>query len=328
MTEPSPARTGVRLQNLRDFTVQIRRPSDGAIAGTGIAISRDGQVVTCAHVVKAVLGLHPREAGDGAEVGVYFPQARGGEQKDRRATVAGCFPQHDDDVVLLRLVGDPPPLGPEQMPALGRAEPSEGHGFRSYGYRRLPPYLAGHAHGTLLGFVECPEGRRLLAEPVQFESQHADRGMSGAAVLDIERNLVVGVIAQVWRDPSGSPRDRDTGWAVNARVLSLEPLNLPLHDEPLPKGAAPQPRLEAEQVAEARAAAAPGLGVAWNNAPPTLEEWTGREELLRALDRDWADAGRRVTGLIGFGGEGKSSLARQWVEGLLQRATHLACKVR
>ena len=46
---------GVRLQNLCDFTVQIRRPSDDAIVGTGIAVSMDGQVVTCAHVVGAAL---------------------------------------------------------------------------------------------------------------------------------------------------------------------------------------------------------------------------------------------------------------------------------
>jgi len=62
----------VRLQNLRDFTVQIRRPSDETIVGTGIAVSMDGQVVTCAHVVEAALGVHPRQA-DGAEVAVYFP---------------------------------------------------------------------------------------------------------------------------------------------------------------------------------------------------------------------------------------------------------------
>jgi tetratricopeptide (TPR) repeat protein len=62
---------------------------------------------------------------------------------------------------------------------------------------------------------------------------------------------------------------------------------------------------------------APGLGVVWNNAPPPLEEWVGRADLLAAIDRDWADPQRRVTGLIGFGGEGKSSLARRWVEDLL-----------
>jgi len=303
---------GVRLQNLRDFTVQIRVPGEETIVGTGIAVSMDGKVVTCAHVVEATLGVHPLDAGE-AEVGVYFPQAPGGEVKDRRATIAGCFPQHDDDVVLLQLSGGPAPLAPEQIAVLGRAEDSCYHPFRSYGYRRLDKYLAGHAHGTILDCVEPPKGNRLLTEPVQLQSQQIDRGMSGAAVLDIERNLVVGVVSETWF-PGLSPKDRDTGWAVNARALSLAPLGLPLRDKHLDKRPAPEPQTD---VAAARAAVAPDLGVAWNNAPPLLPEWTGRAELLAALDRDWADPQRRVTGLIGFGGEGKSSLARQWVETLL-----------
>jgi hypothetical protein len=305
----------VRLQNLRDFTVQIRRPSDDAIVGTGIAVTMDGQVVTCAHVVEVALGMHPRQA-DGAEVGVYFPQARGGEEKGRWATVARCFPQHDDDVVLLQLADGPSPLAPEQIPVLGTAEMSDNHGFRSYGYRRLEKYIAGHAHGTILGCVECPEGQTLLGEPVQLESQQINQGMSGAAVLDIERNLVVGIVSETWF-PDRSTKDRDTAWAVNAHVLSLEPLGLELQDEPYPKRPAPEPKTDVEA---ARAAVAPDLGIAWNNAPPPLEEWVGREDLLAAISRDWADPKRRVTGLIGFGGEGKSSLGRQWVEGAANRA--------
>jgi tetratricopeptide (TPR) repeat protein len=302
----------VRLQNLRDFTVQIRRPSDDTVVGTGIAVTMDGQVVTCAHVVEAALGVHPRDA-DGAAVGIYFPQVRGGEEKARRAAVARCFPQHDDDVVLLQLADGPSPLAPEQIPKLGRAEESCYHPFRSYGYRRLEDYIAGHAHGLILDCVPPPEGRNVQAEPVQLESQQINRGMSGAAVLDIERNLVVGVVSETWF-PDRSTKDRDTAWAVNARVLSLEPLGLELQDEPYPKRAAPQPKTD---IAAARAAVAPDLGLAWNNAPAPLEEWAGREELLQAITRHWADPDRHATGLIGFGGEGKSSLVRQSVDDLL-----------
>jgi hypothetical protein len=138
---------GVRLQNLRDFTVQIHHGTKGGIAGTGIAVSPDGKVVTCAHVV-GTAGVNPRHA-DGAEVGVYFPQARGGEKKARRATVAACFPQYDDDVVLLQLTDGPAPLAPEQIAVLGRADSSQGNPFRSYGYRRLESYIAGWADGKI-----------------------------------------------------------------------------------------------------------------------------------------------------------------------------------
>jgi len=48
-----------------------------------------------------------------------------------------------------------------------------------------------------------------------------------------------------------------------------------------------------------------------------LPEWTGRDELLKQLTGDWLDPQKKVTGLIGFGGEGKSSLARKWVDTLL-----------
>ncbi len=305
-------RPGVILQNLRDFTVQIRRPDDDAIVGTGVVVSMDGAVVTCAHVVEAALKTHPRQA-DGAEVGVYFPQARGGETKDRRARVAGCFPQHDDDVVLLQLSGGPAPLGPEQIAVLGSAEASCFHPFRSYGYRRLADYLAGHAHGTIMDCVEAPPERQVQAEPVQLESSQINQGMSGAAVLDVERNLVVGLVSETWF-PDRSGKDRDTAWAVNARVLTFDPLNLPLREADLPKRPAPPLRTDVEA---ARRAVPPGLGAAWNNAPAPIPEWVGRADMLAALDRDWADPERRVTGLIGFGGEGKSSLARQWVEGAL-----------
>lgn len=109
--------TRVRLQNLRNFTVQIRDASTDDIVGTGIVVSTDGKIVTCAHVVEAA-GVDPRALGSG-EVGVYFPQVTGSEKKERSATVAACFANHDDDVVMLQLTGGPAPLGPEQIAVLG-----------------------------------------------------------------------------------------------------------------------------------------------------------------------------------------------------------------
>jgi tetratricopeptide (TPR) repeat protein len=302
----------VRLQNLRDFTVQIRRLSDDTIVGTGIVVSMDGKVVTCAHVVEEALGAHPREA-NGDEVGVYFPQARMDEEKSRRATVAAWFSQHDDDVVLLQLVGGPAPIGPEQIAILGTADLSEGNPFRSYGYCPLGPFPSARAEGIIMGDVEAPVGCNVQADPVQLKSSEIAPGMSGAAVLDDERNLVVGLISETWF-PGSSTKHRDTSWAIDARVLAINPLSLSLRDAPFPKRPAPQPKTDVEM---AQAAVAPGLGIAWNNAPPPLEEWVGRVDLLKSLNEDWTHPERLVTGLIGFGGEGKSSLARRWVGDLL-----------
>ncbi len=313
MSEQGTKRKQGRTQNLRDFTVQIRTPDHESIVGTGIAVTNEGGVVTCAHVVEAVLGVHPRDAGD-AEIGVYFPQALGGERKERQATVSAYFSEHDDDVVLLQLVDGGPPLGPGQMPTLGRAELSEGNGFRSYGYRRLDDYIAGFAHGTIMGVVESPPGRNVQAEPVQLESQQINHGMSSSAVLDIERNHVVGIVSETWF-PDLTGKDRDTAWAVDGCVLSLEPLNLILQDEPEPLRPAPEPRTDAEA---ARAAVAPELELSLNDPAPPLPEWVGRAGMLEELNEDWTNPDKRVTGLIGFGGEGKSSLARRWLDELLE----------
>ncbi len=301
----------VVLQNLRDFTVQIRRADTNAIVGTGVVVSMAGEVVTCAHVAQVALGKHPREA-IGAEVGVYFPQLRGGEEKARCATVTKCFPQHDDDVVLLTLQGGATPLGPEQIAVIGAADQSGGHGFRSYGYSPLGPYPSTYAYGTIMGEVEPPSGKVLLLDPIELESRQIDRGMSGAPVLDMERNLIVGLIAERW-NPGNTPIKDDIGWGVNARVLTLDPLNLPISDEPLQKKPAPQPRTD---VAEAQAAVPAQLGVMLDGAPEPLKEWVGRADLLQSITKDWASGDKHITGLIGFGGEGKSSLARKWVEGV------------
>ena len=50
----------VVTQNLRNFTVQIRPTDSENIVGTGIVVSADGKVVTCAHVVKSA-GVEPRQ---------------------------------------------------------------------------------------------------------------------------------------------------------------------------------------------------------------------------------------------------------------------------
>ncbi len=89
---------------------------------------------------------------------MYFPQAHGGEEKNRRAAIAKYFDEYDDDIVLLQLTGSASPLGPEQIPVLGTADASNGNLFRSYGYRSLEKYIAGWADGKIQGCVEAPGG--------------------------------------------------------------------------------------------------------------------------------------------------------------------------
>jgi tetratricopeptide (TPR) repeat protein len=305
----------VKLQNLRDFTVQIRHSESDEIVGTGIAISQGGKIVTCNHVAASAGIVLPEEIETG-EVGVYFPRARGGEEKNRRAKIAAYFPKSDDDVVLLQLIGKPPPLAPEQIAVLSDAERSEFNPFRSYGYRDLDNFIGGWADGKIMSSVDPPEGSTLLIDPIQLDSKQINHGMSGAAALDTKRNVVVGIISMTYfADRFG--KDRDTAWAVDAKVLTFDPLKIPLYaGESLELKASEKPTKEVME--EAQAVVGRNLSLTEYPAPAPPTEWVGRQDLLAQLNRDWENTATQITGLIGFGGEGKSSLASRWIHELLK----------
>jgi NB-ARC domain len=94
----------------------------------------------------------------------------------------------------------------------------------------------------------------------------------------------------------------------------------PIYTESLPLLSGPQPNTDIDL---ARQLALVNLKPDLQFAPPSLEEWVGREQLLAEITEDWVSPERFVTGLIGFGGEGKTSLARRWVTDLrMNRLAH------
>ncbi|MER7816788.1 trypsin-like peptidase domain-containing protein [Streptomyces sp. NPDC096153] len=297
------------LQDIRDFTVQIRDPVNDRVVGTGVVISRGGIVATCSHVVREC-GVEPLASRE-ALVHVYFPAAnhRSRAAELRPAWVAASFPDSEDDLVCLQVEG-PLPLPADRVAILGTAAESQWNSFRSYGYRQLEGYIGAWARGVILGDVEPPVGRRLLLDPVQLESSHIDGGMSGAAVLDVERNLVVGVVSETWIAENAG-KDRDTAWAVNAQVLDFSPVRVDLRPDSLPLVSAEPAYVQPSLLQRAAPASA---GRRMDSAPLPLPEWVGRETLLDELDRVAAADDSLVVALVGFGGEGKSSLARRWVD--------------
>jgi tetratricopeptide (TPR) repeat protein len=161
--------------------------------------------------------------------------------------------------------------------------------------------------------VEPPNGYVLQLDPIQLESSQINSGMSGAAVLDLERDRVVGIVAETWF-PDETGKDRDTAWAVNVRVLALPPIALSINNE---DGVTETDTAAIDTAPMTDNIAMSTLKEKLVNAPPIFDEWVGRVELLQALDGDWGNPARRIVELIGFGGEGKSSVARRWVANVL-----------
>lgn len=297
-------------QDLMQFTVKIRHPRTAAVLGTGVLVSADGIIVTCVHVLTAH-GIDP--ADPLTVVDVYFPARDDRPAHVDLARVAWISDgDHSDDLLCLR-TERPVPVPADRVAVLGTSELSRDHRFQSFGYRPLGRYPGGLAEGRILGRVVPPETLRLYADPVQLKSSDISAGMSGAAVLDLDRNLVVGLVAQAYyAEETG--KDRDTAWAVDAKVIGFTGLEVPLRTEALHLQHAERPRYN--QAFARRAVPAPGHRL--DDAPAPLEDWVGRRTQLEDLDGAAHDERRQVIGVIGLGGEGKSSLVRRWVDAHLE----------
>lgn len=341
-----------KRQDFCEYTVQIRSLT-GRVVGAGIIVAESGIVLTCNHVVekagitikksrgrshepssvirslKRLFGSKfdpPTNGKVDEEVEVYFPYALDGPEK-RRAKVRDYLSEYFDDLAVLQLVEGPFPLSAWQVAKLGLAGQSYKHRFQSLGF--WSPTGAEHitaydVDGQIRIKLPTPESKKLplvmLTGVVQLRARNIDCGMSGAGVLDIERgrNVVVGLVAET---TIGLDKHKSDAWAVDALIVTLpdlKALNLTAHDS-CPLSILPRPR----DIDEAQAEAISAPGNEWVGAPGVLKEWVGREELLKAIDDDWNDPSPRVVGLIGFGGEGKTSLARRWVSGLLTASSKI-----
>lgn len=329
--EPAEDTTGhamsrqIRTQNLRDFTVQIGHPVTGAIIGNGVVValqSEEGEIVTCGQVVRAA-GLNPDAlaadpqalpaAASALTVSVIFPQARDDERRAHRATLAAAVaaPGAGDLLVLLRLTDGPVPLAPEHVAIPGPAAAAQGHDFRSFGYTAAPEAPMHGVDGTIIGLVGTPPtGLIDLTVTSAVANPSGWEGLPGAALLDIEQNLVVGILCTPPRAVQlGSP----TLQALDLGLLEGAPLRLRRTPQPPP----PEPR-STIAAAEARQLVSPVVGPVLYGPPPKPAAWRGRADLLRALESNYADPRYRITVLVGSSGAGKSSLAHQWVSNLVR----------
>jgi hypothetical protein len=291
------------------MTVQVRDPDTLEVHGTGVLVSPSGLLVTCAHVVRDC-GVDPHVVG--GAVSVRIPATPEHQAEDREAHVSWYPVESDDDLVLLKLAGGP--VAPERVGQCGPADASDEHRFRSFGFRRRDEYLGLHAKGSIEGHVPSP--RHFLVEPVQLQSQDLDSGMSGAAVFDVERNLVVGFVFQVW-EPGESSKDRDLAFAVDAAVLASSPIGEQLISTVLEHELMAGPELDSSIGAAISTPAGYAVPVGWSmeTAPDNLGVFVGREEELHVIEQTWQAGQVRILGLSGLNGQGKTSLVRTWLDG-------------
>lgn len=211
-----------QLQRLIEFTVQIRHKDSNEVVGTGIVASNDGKIITCAHVLKQA-GIEFNNF-ENQEVQVFFPKTRIRKEKSCNAKILKLFVNHDDDIAILQ-INKPPQLKIEEIAVLGTAESSEANPFRSYGFRRLGSSPSGYAQGEIMGPVMPFEEKNFLEPPIELRTQDIRPGMSGSAVLDTNRNLVVGLVFQRW-NPGNSLVNNNIAWAVDNKFLTLKAKHL------------------------------------------------------------------------------------------------------
>jgi Trypsin-like peptidase domain len=293
----------VITQDVRRYVVEIRAVGSDDTQGTGVVVSANGDILTCYHVVTALAGDPLRPGQVVADV-VLPPDS--GDKLDFSATFVAGDQEADLAVIRIRDVPESGLLA-GSVASIGAAEDCFYHKFVSYGFRTLGERVGGYAPGLILGPVM---DRHLSHPPLQLESQEISPGMSGSPVLDVERNLVVAVISDVWY-PDQTTKDRDTAWATDLANLEVLHTGIELATEDLPKGAIDDgPKLPVDPAL----AVADGAGALLQTAPPPVAQLRGREALLRQLDKDHADPETAISSLVGLGGQGKSAILRAWVD--------------
>lgn len=256
--------------DLRTCVVRIESLDGKYIAGTGFVVAED-LAVTCAHVIDA-LNVKP-----GEQVRLTFHV---GGVMEAEVLVDGWHPE--EDVAFLQL-GEPLPA--EAMPAiLGMNVNTMGHSFHAFGYPQIGDIQGVWAEGQIMGQVTDERGAAML----QLRAQEIAPGMSGAPVLDVSAEQVVGMVTLTYQ-PDEALKFRDAAFAIPAETLrdrcsrGLELMPIPGIPKVLP------------------------IGISFQ-APPLPTYFVPRPEVSEALITRLT-VPQSFTVLVGLGGIGKTCLA-------------------
>ncbi len=165
------------MQDLERSVIRILNQS-GTTVGTGFIVA-DNIAVTCAHVVQA--------AGSAKGEPIWVQFYLGQNKQMAQVLIEGFSLQ--DDVAYLSLETLPEGILPV---VLGTAERRTGHRYSALGFPRLAGYEVRWAHDELGGVVPIENRRPML----QCEGEKIKRGMSGAPILDLSSNRVIGMVCE------------------------------------------------------------------------------------------------------------------------------------
>lgn len=171
-------------QSLDNCVISILNNKEEKI-GTGFIVS-NGFAVTCAHVISASLS----QPGDTISIIFYKTE----EIYKARVLHTGWSQSEDDDIAFLRLIKIPEEAMPVKMAG---ASDSILHQYTSLGFPRLEgSNLARRPNGFINGLVSGFGKNDLL----EIKGDEIYLGMSGAPVLDVNIDRVVGMVSAYKND--------------------------------------------------------------------------------------------------------------------------------
>ncbi|MER7971649.1 trypsin-like peptidase domain-containing protein [Streptomyces sp. NPDC005840] len=209
------------------WRARIHGRDGGGVAGAGLLLT-DRTVLTCAHVVEAALGRTEADRVPEGTLRVGFPAAGTGGEVTARVAADGWLRLPPAlDLAVLRLA-EPPPGSVTAAP-VGTGGAATGTPVTLFGHPASVP------HGLWAsGRVTGPGGahpRWRQIDGLDLVGAAVERGFSGAGVWDLDRGLVIGVLATVLLG-------RRSGQADGPRVSWMIPLDV-LDPALLPPAAAP-----------------------------------------------------------------------------------------
>lgn len=263
-------------QKIESFVVAILDTITRKPVGTGFIVGEE-YVLTAYHVITDAIKAEGNEAKT-IPINLRFPLIN----IETNAFLVVEYSNLDFDIATLKLSNKI--YEPLNVAIFGSSKRSSGNRFISSGYREVG--------GGAVGIIAPPElePSHLPYRQLILRSDQIDRGMSGAPVLDLEADKIVGMVAATWYNNSIQGKDRETSFAIPSEIIkqTCPVIRMELSDETNEIKAVKQKILE--------------------NLPSLRKYFVGRDDEKRLI-HDYLTRESAKVFLTGMGGMGKTSLA-------------------